>query len=97
MLTSFMQVLTREIGHVRNQVEADKPPDPLAAGRDPYLASDDMDDDGEGAQTAKRKRLFGDGRDPAVAWGPRVSTEGPYDRRGDAAGGPMGWAVVMDK
>ena len=70
MLTSFMQVLTREIGHVRSQVEAVKPPDPLAAGRDPYLASDDMDDDGEGAQTAKRKRLFGDGRDPAGAWGP---------------------------
>ena len=70
MLTSLTQVLTREIGHVRSQVEAVKPPDPLAAGRDPYQASDDMDDDGKDAQTAKRKRLFGGGDDPAGAEGP---------------------------
>ena len=65
MLKSFMQVLTREIGHVRSQVEAAKPPDPPAAGRDPYQACDDMDDDGKDAQTAKRKRLFGGGDEPA--------------------------------
>ena len=70
MLTSFMQVLMREIGHVRSQVGVDRTPDPLAAGMDTDTASDSMDDEGEDLQAAKRKRLFGDGQSPAAAWGP---------------------------
>ena len=70
MLTSFMQVLTKEIELVRSQVEAVKPPEPLAAGRDPYQSSEDMEDDGVDTQAAKRKRLFGGGDEPAGVMGP---------------------------
>ena len=64
MLTGFMQVLTKEIEHVRTQVEAARPPAPIAASKDPFQASADMEDNSAEAQAPKRMRLFGGGDKP---------------------------------
>ena len=63
----FRKVLRREIELARSQTETVGPPAPQAAGC-PYQADGDMDGECENTQTAKRRRLFGEGVELAGSW-----------------------------